>query len=92
MSMNARERRELEEIEHALGRADPRLAGLLTAPIDPGARFVRRLAGAFVAVVVVLIAAGLLLADNGMVLGGCLVLGMMPFTICLAAAVQRRSR
>lgn len=88
--MNARERRELQEIEQALGLADPRLAGLLADSMDPGVRLLRRLAGAFVTVVVLLIAGGLLVADNGMVMGGCLVLGMMPLTICLVGAVQRR--
>ncbi|HEV7581714.1 MAG TPA: DUF3040 domain-containing protein [Mycobacterium sp.] len=91
MSLNAWERRELAEIEQSLRLADPRLAGLLAAPVGPGNRFVQRLANAFLAVAVLLIVSGLLLADGDMVTGGCLVLGMMPITVCLVAAAQRRA-
>lgn len=94
MSLNARERRQLDEIAHALRLTDPRLAAMLADPIDPidpGTRFVRRLANAFLAVAVLLIVGGLVWADGDMMIGGCLVLGMMPITVCLVAAAQRRT-
>lgn len=64
-------------------------ASVGAAPVDVGARFVR-LADGFVVVVVVLIVAGLVLPDNGMIVGGCLVLLMMPITVCLVSAALRR--
>lgn len=90
MVMSADDRRELRRIEQALSRSDPRLAGILAGRAGGGAGLVSRVAGAFVAVVVALISTGLVLGDDGMVVGGCLVLLMMPITVCLIAAVQGR--
>ncbi len=90
MSLSGQERRALRDIERALRAEEPALAGLLTAPIDPETRFVRRLAGAFVAVAVALIVGGLLLIDHGMIVGGCLVLITMSPTVWLVAAARRR--
>jgi hypothetical protein len=92
MMMNADEHRKLVEIEHALTRADPRLAAMLAAGIDSGTRLARQVANGFIAVVVALICGGLLLGDGSMIVGGCLVLMMMPPTVCLIAAANRRDQ
>lgn len=97
MALTGRERRELREIEHALMTSDPDLAALFTqAAAEPAAQRATRAerkahraritAGAFVAVAVLLISAGLVVHDSGMLVGGCLVLLMMPLTVCLIAA------
>ena len=77
-------------ITDAPGNAPVSAASVGAAPVDVGARFVRRLADGFVVVVVALIVAGLVLPDNGMIVGGCLVLLMMPITVCLVSAALRR--
>lgn len=92
MSLSEREQHELRQIERALYIEDPALAELFSTPLDPTTRFVRKLAGVFVAVVVVLIAGGLILGDSGLILGGCLVLLMMPITVCLVATARRPAR
>mgnify|MGYP001091705752 FL=1 len=92
MTMSADERRELEDIDRALSRADPRLAGMLTDGIDAAVWLARRVAGGFVTVVVALLCGGLVLRDGSMIVGGCLVLGMMPITVCLIAAGCRGDR
>ncbi len=86
------ERRALREIERALRDEDPVWVRQFAAPVDPRARFVRRLADAFLSVAVLLIVCGLLLTDRVMVTGGCLVLLMMPITVCLVAAAQPTTR
>lgn len=90
MSLTGREQHALRRIERALRRGDPALARRFDSPVDQRTRLVRRLADAFAAVVVALIACGLILDDQGMILGGCLVLLFMPITVVLVAAAQRR--
>lgn len=86
MALSERERRELAGIEQALLDADPALAAAFVQPaVWPGARLARVLAGWFVAVAVLLLLAGLIWRDSGMLIGGCLVLCCMPVCVLLVA-------
>jgi Protein of unknown function (DUF3040) len=84
MPFNGRERRALRDIEEHLAAEDPALAGLLRAAgtARPGWR-VRRVRRWVVTVAVTLMVMGMILDIPGFVIGGFLMLSMLPVLLTL---------
>jgi hypothetical protein len=88
MSLRARDRRILDEIERHLDADDPGLARLLAAlPGSGTSRLVLRLWWAVLGSAVILMIAGLVLANPTTFIGGALVVAMLPIVMRILAAV-----
>jgi Protein of unknown function (DUF3040) len=77
MTLSRQDRRALRDIEEHLAAEDPALAGLLRR----AARLERRIRGVtrwVVSLAVTLLVLGLLLATMGLVIGGLLMLALLP--------------
>jgi Protein of unknown function (DUF3040) len=98
MSLTARDRRALRDIERHLHADDPTLARLLR--VTPGRRggatgVVARAAWAVLWSAVVLVIAGLVLSSSSTMIGGLLLLATFPIVVWLIAAatdVAQRAR
>ncbi|MDF3048872.1 MAG: hypothetical protein K0R87_510 [Pseudonocardia sp.] len=90
MTLRARDRRTLREIEQHLDAEDPALARLLDeSPKRPGAttRIVARLSWAVLSIAVVLVIAGLVVSSSSTIVGGLLLLAVFPIVVRLLATV-----
>ena len=84
MPFNGKERRALRDIEEHLAAEDPALAGLLgaTGTARPGWQ-VRRVRRSVFTVAVTLIVPGVVLDIPGFVVGGVLIVSMLPVLLTL---------
>jgi hypothetical protein len=88
MRLSRQDRRALRDIEERLADEDPALAGLLRR----ATRLERRLRGVtrwVVSLAVTLLVLGLLLATMGLVIGGLLMLAILPVLWLLVAELDR---
>jgi hypothetical protein len=90
MSLSWRQHRALRAIERVLAEQDPELADHLSGSAPPRQTTVaERIGWAVFWVAVLLLTAGLLLADPGLLEGGLLVLSTLPLLVLILVAQQR---
>jgi hypothetical protein len=73
----------LRGIEQQLKFDDPQLSAQLAKPLDPHLRLLRPVVEAFLAMSAVLLVLGVLVACDGLVIGGIIVLLMMPVAVMI---------
>jgi hypothetical protein len=89
MTLDRQDRRALRDIEEHLAAEDPGLAGLMrrTTRLD---RWLRRVTRWVVSLAATLLVLGLLLATLGLVVGGLLMLAILPPVWLLVVVLDRR--